>query len=144
LRSPAIIALHLQVKTVQTPAMATKIIIEAGAHRLEAELSDSAAARKIADALPRAAAMSRWGDEYYGSIDIDVPEDETGKQLMDIGEIAYWPPGKALCVFFGPTPASTDEKPMAASTVFPVGRITSGLDRLKGLGARVNMSFRRA
>jgi hypothetical protein len=124
--------------------MATKIVIEAGERRMEAELSDAAASRKIGEALPLAAAMSRWGDEYYGSVGIDIPEDSTGKELMSIGEIAYWPPGKALCVFFGPTPASTDERPKAASTVLPIGRITSGLECLKGLGSRVNMSFHRA
>lgn len=124
--------------------MATKIIIEAGKCRIEAELSDTAAAQKIGNALPLSANMSRWGDEYYGSVGVDIPEDSTGKELMKIGEIAYWPPGKALCIFFGPTPASTDERPKAASTVLPVGIATAGLECLKGLGARVKMHFQKA
>jgi hypothetical protein len=124
--------------------MATKIIIEAGKCRMEAELSDTAAAQKIGDALPLSADVSRWGDEYYGSVGVDISEDATGKELMKIGEIAYWPPGKALCIFFGPTPASTDERPKAASTVLPVGMVTAGLECLKGLGTRVKMNFQKA
>ena len=95
--------------------MAVRIVIEGKGCALEAELSDAPAARMIANALPLSASMSRWGDEYYGSVDLDVPEDSTGKVIMSVGEIAYWPPGKALCIFFGPTPASTDERPTAAS-----------------------------
>ncbi len=121
--------------------MATRIVIEAGACRMEAELSDSAAARRIAEALPATASMSRWGDEYYGSIGLDILQDATGRELMAVGEIAYWPPGKALCIFFGRTPASTDERPRAASTVLPVGRVTAGLEGLKALPDRVKMKI---
>jgi hypothetical protein len=60
---------------------------------------------------------------------------------MEVGEIAYWPPGKALCIFFGRTPASTDERPRAASPVIPIGRVTAGLDGLRPLGKRVKMKF---
>ncbi len=124
-----------------TCRMAVRIVIEGKGCALEAELSDAPAARMIANALPLSASMSRWGDEYYGSVGLDVPEDSTGKVIMSVGEIAYWPPGKALCIFFGPTPASTDERPTAASAVLPVGRVTSGLEALKGLGRSVKLSF---
>jgi len=110
---------------------------------LEAELSDAPAARAVADALPLSARMSRWGDEYYGSVDLDIPDDGSGRDLMTVGEIAWWPPGKALCVFFGRTPASTDERPRAASAVLPVGRVTAGLDGLTGLGASIRVTFRK-
>jgi hypothetical protein len=122
--------------------MATKIVIEAGGHELSAELSDSAAARIVAAALPLSPRMSRWGDEYYGSVGLDIAEDSTARELMEIGEIAFWPPGKALCIFFGPTPASTDERPKAASAVLPVGKVAGGLDALKGMGSSVRMIFR--
>jgi hypothetical protein len=94
--------------------------------------------------LPLEVKMSRWGDEYYGSVDLDIPEDATARELMDVGEIAYWPPGRALCIFFGRTPVSTDERPRAASAVLPVGRVTEGLAGLKSLGRSVRMSFRKA
>jgi hypothetical protein len=121
--------------------MVRKIVIDAAGHSLEAELLDCLAAKAIWPSLPLAAEMSRWGDEYYGSIGIDISLDGTERDIMGVGEIAYWPPGKALCIFFGPTPASTDSRPKAASPVLPVGRVTAGLESLSSLGKRVKMSF---
>ena len=122
--------------------MGTKIVIELNGETLRGELSDSAAARKVADALPLSVSMSRWGEEYYGSTGIALPQDATARELMEIGEMAYWPPGKALCIFFGPTPASTDERPRAASAVLPIGRVTEGVEKLTGLGSRVRAEIR--
>ena len=123
--------------------MATSIVIEMGGTTLRAALSDSPAARRIADALPVTVTMSRWGEEYYGSAGLVIPEDSSARELMEVGEIAWWPPGKALCIFFGPTPASTDERPRAASEVLPVGKITEGIKALAGLGSRVKAVFRK-
>jgi hypothetical protein len=117
--------------------MGTKIRIEIGTMSLDAELSDAAAAREVARRLPLQVRMSRWGDEYYGDAGIAIGEDATARELMEVGEIAYWPPGSALCIFFGPTPASTDQRPRAASPVLPVGRILSGAEGLRKLGASV-------
>lgn len=125
-----------------TAAMATTIVIEIGGKTLRAELSDAPAARRVAEALPLDVTMSRWGDEYYGSAGLVISEDSSARELMEVGEIAYWPPGKALCIFFGPTPASTDERPRAASGVLPIGRITGGIGALSGLGSRVKSVFR--
>jgi hypothetical protein len=124
--------------------MATSIVIEVGGTTLRAGLSDSPAARRIANALPVTVTMSRWGEEYYGSTGLVIPEDSSARELMEVGEIAWWPPGKALCIFFGPTPASTDERPRAASGVLPVGKITEGVEALRGLGSRVKAVFRKA
>jgi hypothetical protein len=137
-------ALARRKQSVHTRFMAVRIIIESKGRRLEAELSDAPAAQKVAGALPFEARMSRWGDEYYGGVDVDVSLDATARELMSVGEIAYWLPGRALCIFFGPTPASTDEKPRAASAVIPVGRVVAGVDGLKNLGTSVQMSFRKA
>jgi hypothetical protein len=124
--------------------MATRIVVEIGGKQLHAELSDSPAARRVAGALPLDITMSRWGDEYYGSAGLVIPEDASARELMEVGEIAWWPPGKALCVFFGPTPASTDDRPRAASEVLPIGRITGGIEMLRDLGSRVKAVFRAA
>ena len=139
--TPAAIRLAISRPTTQTGAMARKIVIKVSGHTLEAELSDSAAGRAISSSLPLAAEMSRWGQEYYGSVGIDVPEDGTARDVMEIGEIAYWPPGRALCIFFGRTPASTDARPKAASPVLPIGRVITGLDNLFQLGKDVKMKF---
>jgi hypothetical protein len=125
----------------QTLFMPQKIVIDISGRTLEAELSDSKAAQVISSSLPLTAQMSRWGGEYYGSIGIDISQDGTARDIMEVGEIAYWPPGKALCIFFGPTPASTDGRPRAASPVLPVGRMTAGVESLLPLGKSVKMRF---
>jgi hypothetical protein len=127
-----------------TAAMATSIVIEIGGKTLRASFGDSPAAKRIAAALPLTVTMSRWGDEYYGSAGLSIPEDASARELMEVGEIAYWGPGKALCIFFGPTPASTDERPRAASDVLPIGKVTEGIGDLSGLGSRVKAVFRSA
>jgi hypothetical protein len=127
-----------------TAVMATSIVIEIGVKTLRASLGDSPAAKKVAAALPLTVTMSRWGDEYYGSAGLSIPEDASARELMDVGEIAFWGPGKALCIFFGPTPASTDQRPRAASNVLPIGKVTEGIGELSGLGSRVKAVFRSA
>ncbi len=124
--------------------MSTRIAIEIGKLSLEAELSDAAAAQEVARSLPLQVRMSRWGDEYYGDAGITIKEDASAREIMQVGEIAYWPPGSALCIFFGPTPASTDERPRAASPVLPVGRILSGAEGLARLGTSVRARFLKA
>jgi hypothetical protein len=124
--------------------MSTKIVIIInGNHSLQAELNDSATARKIAAALPLEVTLSRWGDEYYGDCGVKAGLEPGARTRMAVGEIAYWPPGSALCLFFGPTPASRGPEPEAASEVNPVGRIVSGRDSLKDLGGSITARIER-
>ena len=82
-----------------------KITIEAGPVSMEATLNDSQTAKMILDALPFEAAASVWGDEIYFSIPVHIDE-ENAQPSVPSGTVAYWPPGNALCVFFGQTPSS--------------------------------------
>ncbi|MDH7482394.1 MAG: cyclophilin-like fold protein [Armatimonadota bacterium] len=99
-----------------------KIKITAGAVQATAELNDSATANAIWDALPIRARANTWGDEIYFGIPVHVGE-ENGKEVVDLGDIAYWPPGSAFCIFFGPTPASRGSEIRPASAVNVVGKI---------------------
>lgn len=118
--------------------MSSQITITIGEIAFAAELNDCAIARALADRLPRDLRMSRWGDEYYGSVGLGMENDADARDVLEIGELAYWPPGDALCIFFGPTPASKGDEPRAASAVTVLGRITGGdVDRLKEFGGGV-------
>jgi hypothetical protein len=90
---------------------------------LKAELFDTPCARAIADILPLEATINEWGDEFYFSIDLEMPLDETATTEVTIGDIGYWPPGKSMAIFFGPTPMSTGSDPVPASDVNIVGRL---------------------
>ena len=89
-----------------------------------AELNDSTTASAIHDALPITASTNRWGEEFYFGIDVHENQSDDARAEMAVGELAYWPPGNAFCIFFGPTPASFGDEPRAASPVNPVGHIT--------------------
>jgi hypothetical protein len=109
---------------------------------LVAELDEGAAAAQLLAALPLDLAMSRWGDEYYGSLPMAVAAGGKKRDVFAVGEIALWPPGNAFCVFFGPTPASHGDEPRMASPGIPLGRIVSGTESLRRLGASVRMTLR--
>lgn len=108
----------------------------------DAELNDSETAGKLYESLPMDIQMSRWGDEYYGSCGVSSHETENAREVMEVGELAYWAPGSAFCIFFGPTPASTDGKPRAASAVVPLGRILGVTDALKPMSGSVTAALR--
>ncbi|MEM2634966.1 MAG: cyclophilin-like fold protein [Nitrososphaerales archaeon] len=86
--------------------------------------------KSILNALPIESKVNRWGDEIYFSTPVNVSE-ENAQVDVQIGDIAYWPPGKALCIFFGPTPISKGNEPRAASPVNVIGKVKGDLTLLK-------------
>ena len=98
------------------------IRITAGAVSAEARLNDSKTAGAIWDALPIEAKGQTWGDEIYFDIGLTAPP-EQARDVVDVGDLAYWPPGQAFCIFFGRTPASRGDECRAASPVNVVGKI---------------------
>ena len=104
--------------------MANKIKIKAGDIQMEAELNDSLTAKSIADALPIKSEANRWGGEIYFSIPITAELESDSREVLEEGELAFWPPGNAFCIFFGKTPASQGNEIRAASAVNIVGKIS--------------------
>ncbi|MCS7144373.1 MAG: hypothetical protein NZ879_05060 [Archaeoglobaceae archaeon] len=86
--------------------------------------------KAITKALPLEAIANRWGDEIYFETNIDCKVVENSKEVVEIGDVAYWIPGKAICLFFGKTPIS-DDKIRPASAVNVVGRILGDPFKLK-------------
>jgi hypothetical protein len=99
-------------------------IITPSAGEVQAELSEEnpRTARAIWEALPIEARANTWGDEIYFSIPVDVGA-ENPKEIVEMGDLGYWPPGNAFCIFFGPTPASRGDEIRPASPVNVVGRV---------------------
>ena len=119
--------------------MPIHIKIKVGKLELSAELNDSPSAKKLTALLPLEFTMSRWGDEYYGDCGIKVELSSDAKDVMEVGEMAVWPTGNALCIFFGPTPASKGNEPRAVSPVNPVGRLLDSPESLKKLGSSIHI-----
>ena len=103
--------------------MSNRVVrFKAGTVEARAVLNDSSTADKVWDALPITSPVSTWGDEIYFRVPIEAEEDEA-QEVVSMGDVAFWPPGQALCLFFGPTPASRGDEIRPASPVNVVGRI---------------------
>ena len=102
--------------------MGKRICIAAGDVEARAELNSTATAEAIWQALPIEGRASLWGDEIYFSIPVSL-ELEAGQELVSIGDLGYWPEGKAFCIFFGPTPVSQGNEIRPASPITVFGRI---------------------
>ena len=100
-----------------------RIRITVGEVALEADLNDTATAAKIGEALPIRTSFNTWGDEIYFSIPVDSELDDSAQEVVEIGDLGYWPPGSAFCIFFGLTPVSEPGKIMPASAVNVIGKV---------------------
>src|SRR5207237_9937681 len=97
--------------------MATRTIrITAGDVSATATLDASKTADAIWTALPIEAKGSTWGDEIYFDIGVAIKA-ESPNETEGMGDLGYWPPGSALCIFFGCTPASVGDEIRPASAV---------------------------
>jgi hypothetical protein len=103
--------------------MSHRLRVRSGAISLEADLKDTPTAKALWAALPITGRASRWGDEIYFSIPLQAAAEPDARAEVAVGDLAYWPPGSAFCIFFGPTPASSGSAPVAASPVNVLGRL---------------------
>jgi len=108
-----------------------KIIITVQGLTYSAEMNDSETAGKISESLPIEGSVNVWGDEIYFDIPVQMEAAPDARAEVAVGDLAYWPTGAAFCIFFGPTPVSTDENPRAYSPVNVFGRIVGDLMPLK-------------
>jgi len=100
-----------------------KIRITSGELSMVAEINQSPTARSIASSLPVEGRANIWGDEIYFEIPVAVEQEPDAREVLEVGELGYWPVGRAFCIFFGPTPVSTDKRPRAYSPVNILGRL---------------------
>lgn len=100
-----------------------KIKIVSGNVEAIAELKDTETAKAIFDKLPIKGNANTWGEEIYFEIPVSLGAENDAKEIVDKGDIAYWPQGKCLCIFFGKTPASEGDEPKAASKVNVFGKV---------------------
>jgi hypothetical protein len=102
--------------------MGRKIRIETGSIEAIAGLNDTGTAQSIWKALPIKGHVSLWGEEIYFRIPLSL-ELEAGQELVNIGDLGYWPQGNAFCIFFGPTPISQGDEIRPASPVTVFGKV---------------------
>jgi len=112
--------------------MGRNIRISAGEVVAEAELNETQIAEAIWKALPIRASGNTWGDEIYFGIPVQMGS-EKEQEVVEVGDLAYWPPGRAFCIFFGPTPASHGDEVRPASAVTVVGKLKGDAKAFKAV-----------
>ncbi len=102
--------------------MTERIRIITAEVQMDAVLNKSKTAALLRDALPISGEVNTWGDEIYFAIPVKTgPEDAV--EVVEEGDLAYWPEGSCFCIFFGKTPASTENEIKPASPVNLIGRL---------------------
>ena len=100
-----------------------KILISAGEITATAVLKENPTADAVWKALPLEARANTWGDEIYFDIPVQIKEADDASDVVNMGDLGYWPLGKAFCIFFGLTPASRNNEIRAASAVNVFGSV---------------------
>ena len=104
-------------------AQQRSIRITAGQVSATGVLHQTPTADAIWNALPIEGRANTWGDEIYFSIPVNASLDKDAREVVQLGDLGYWPPGAAFCIFFGPTPSSRGDEIRPASAVNVVGRV---------------------
>jgi len=121
----------------------TSIVIESGKTRIEVWLNNSEGAKELIEKLPIESKANLWGEEIYFYIKPRLTASKDAKQEVRIGDFAYWPPGPGLCLFFGKTPISKDDRPRAANPVTVIGQVVSNIEELRKIKANDRIVVRR-
>ncbi len=116
-----------------------KIKIIANGQAYFAELYETPTANEIYHSLPLSAPVSTWGEELYFSLHVKMRLEPDARELVEHGDLGYWPVGSAFCIFFGPTPVSTGEQPQAASPVNVFGKMKGDYSLLREVRPGVNV-----
>jgi len=121
--------------------MSARIRITAGEVTLYGRLNDTPTARMLVEVLPVTAECATWGGEVYFPVPLGAAREPDACEVLAAGQIAYWPDGKCVCLFFGPTPMSDGDEIRAASPVNVVGNIEGDPNELELIaqGARVTI-----
>ena len=93
---------------------------------IELELDDKIApktVRSFLDCLPLSVGINVWGEELYTDETPVNMGPENSKSLVELMDVAYWPQGRAICLFFGPTPIGNKDEIKPYSPVNVIGKI---------------------
>lgn len=106
--------------------MSKSVIVDLKFQTIHLELDDSSSPKtikKFLDCLPFSVGINLWGDEIYTNETPIDEQEENAKSLVDLMDVAYWPTGKAICLFFGPTPIGKEGEIKPYSPVNVIGKI---------------------
>ena len=124
--------------------MEKKIKISSGETEVEGVLFTSSTAEAVWNALPFNAEVNTWGDEIYFTVPVQAGLEDNASEIVEKGDLGYWPTGSAFCIFFGPTPISRQGEIRPASAVNVFGKIRGDTSVLKEISSGSKIVVKRA
>jgi hypothetical protein len=124
--------------------MSRRIKVTVGEVEVYGELNETRTADLIWNSLPFESQVNTWGDEVYFPIPVQTELEDSAREVVDLGDMGYWPSGNAFCIFFGPTPNSRGDEIRPASPVNVFGKVVGDPKALKTVstGASVRVEVR--
>lgn len=122
----------------------SEVVIQAGEVSVRVALMDTPTSRAIEAALPIQSQAQTWGDEVYFSVPVSVDREADAREVVEAGEIAYWPDGEAIAMGFGPTPISRGDEIRLASPCNIWGRALDDVRLLASVPAGARITVDRA
>ena len=113
--------------------MSRRIKVTVGDVEIIGELNETGTADLIWEKLPMESRVNTWGDEIYFSIPVQAELDDSAREVVELGDLGYWPPGSAFCIFFGSTPNSRGDEIRPASAVNVFGKLVGDPKVLKSV-----------
>ncbi len=107
-----------------------RLVFKTGNYGFYVDCEETEFLQKLLEKLPLTSNVALWGEEIYFDIGLEFVPSECTREV-NVGDVAYWPEGKAICVFLGPTPLSSSEKPVPANEVFVFGHTDASPQELK-------------
>jgi len=120
-----------------------KIEIRSAGVTAVAVLHDNPTADAIWAALPISARVNRWGEEIYFEIPVHLAQADDARDVLEPGELGYWPVGHAFCIFWGPTPASRAGEIRAYSPVNVFGQLEGDPRAFDGVSSSAAIDIER-
>ncbi len=124
--------------------MERRITITSGSLHFDCMLYATSTAEAIWNCLPLHASVNTWGDEIYFKIPVQAELEADAREVVQIGDMGYWPSGSALCIFFGPTPVSRPGEIRPASAVNVFGKVTGDTKGFKKIADGSAISIAKA
>lgn len=121
----------------------TRIKINIGEFEFNAKLLETPTAKAICAKLPISGQAQIWGDEIYFSVPVNADLEKDSREVVAVGDLAFWPLGSAFCIFFGKTPASIGNEPRAASAVNVFGKLEGNIEKLKKVKSQSKIQVRK-